>query len=39
MIWLRTKMVNDMLVSEFANSANNEVLKLNKDLLHFFKTE
>ncbi len=36
-IWLRTKMVKDMLVPEFANSANNEVLKLNKDLLHFLK--
>lgn len=37
MIWLRTRMVKDMLVPEFANSANNEVLKLNKDLLHFLK--
>lgn len=35
MMWLRTKMVKDMMLPDYANSANNEVVKLNKDLLKF----
>lgn len=37
MIWLRTKMVRDMLVPEFADNANNEISKLSEDLLKFLK--
>lgn len=37
MIWLRTKMVRDMLAPEFANNANSELSKLNEDLLNFLK--
>lgn len=35
MIWLRTKMVKDMLSPDFANSANRENVQLNNDLLKF----
>lgn len=35
MMWLRTKMVKDMMLPDYASSANNEVVKLNKDLLKF----
>ncbi len=35
MIWLRTKMVKDMMLPDFANSANNEVKQMNKDLVRF----
>jgi 2-dehydropantoate 2-reductase len=34
-IWLRTKMVKDMLVPDFANNANKEIVQLNNDLLKF----
>jgi 2-dehydropantoate 2-reductase len=34
-MWLRTKMVKDMMLPDFANSANKEVVQLNKDLLKF----
>lgn len=34
-MWLRTKMVKDMMLPSFANSANKEVVQLNKDLLKF----
>ncbi|OKP97172.1 ketopantoate reductase family protein [Paenibacillus sp. P46E] len=33
MIWLRTKMVKDMLLPDYANSANKEIVQLNNDLL------
>jgi 2-dehydropantoate 2-reductase len=36
MIWLRTKMVKDMLAPDFANGANKEIMQLNRDLLKFF---
>nr|WP_312292727.1 2-dehydropantoate 2-reductase N-terminal domain-containing protein [Clostridium chromiireducens] len=32
-IWLRTKMVKDMMLPDYANGANNETVQLNKDLL------
>lgn len=35
MMWLRTKMVKGMMLPNFANNANNEVVKLNNDLLKF----
>ncbi|MRN53152.1 ketopantoate reductase family protein [Paenibacillus monticola] len=35
MIWLRTKMVKDMMLPDYANSANNEIMQLNNDLLKF----
>ncbi|WP_379128725.1 ketopantoate reductase family protein [Paenibacillus sp. sgz500958] len=35
MMWLRTKMVKDMLLPEYAINANNEVVQLNNDLLKF----
>ncbi|MHA7583202.1 ketopantoate reductase family protein [Paenibacillus vandeheii] len=35
MIWLRTKMVKDMMLPDYASSANNEVVQLNNDLLKF----
>lgn len=34
-LWLRSKMVKDMMLPDYANSANNEVEMLNKDLLKF----
>ncbi|MBK1812222.1 ketopantoate reductase family protein [Clostridium sp. YIM B02505] len=35
MMWLRSKMVKDMMLPDYASSANNEVVKLNNDLLKF----
>ncbi|OOM76639.1 2-dehydropantoate 2-reductase N-terminal domain-containing protein [Clostridium sp. BL-8] len=35
MMWLRTKMVKDMMLPDYANNANNEVVQLNNDLLKF----
>ncbi|ULO09569.1 ketopantoate reductase [Paenibacillus sp. 19GGS1-52] len=35
MLWLRTKMVKDMRLPDYATSANNEVVQLNNDLLKF----
>lgn len=35
MIWLRTKMVKDMMLPDYAISANNEMVQLNNDLLKF----
>jgi 2-dehydropantoate 2-reductase len=35
MIWLRTKMVKDMMSPDFANNANNEIVQLRNDLLKF----
>ena len=35
MIWLRTKMVKDMMLPDYASNANKEVVQLNKDLLKF----
>lgn len=35
MLWLRTKMVKDMMLPDYATSANNEIVQLNNDLLKF----
>ncbi|KOY13105.1 ketopantoate reductase family protein [Paenibacillus xylanivorans] len=35
MIWLRTKMVKDMMLPDYASNANNEIVQLNNDLLKF----
>ena len=35
MMWLRTKMVKDMMLPDYASNANNEVVQLNNDLLKF----
>ncbi|MED5016452.1 2-dehydropantoate 2-reductase N-terminal domain-containing protein [Paenibacillus chibensis] len=35
MTWLRTKMVRDMMLPDYANSANNEIVQLNNDLMKF----
>ncbi|PWW06184.1 ketopantoate reductase [Paenibacillus cellulosilyticus] len=35
MIWLRTKMVKDMMLPDYASSANKEIVRLNNDLLKF----
>lgn len=35
MIWLRTKIVKDMMLPDYANNATNEVVKLKNDLLKF----
>ncbi|MNW11988.1 hypothetical protein D3C71_2095580 [compost metagenome] len=35
MIWLRTKMVKDMMLPDYAINANNEIVQLNNDLLKF----
>lgn len=35
MMWLRTKMVKDMMLPDYANNANKEVVQLNNDLLKF----
>lgn len=34
-IWLRTSMVKDMLLPDYASSASNEIVKLHNDLLSF----
>ncbi|MGG4048733.1 MULTISPECIES: ketopantoate reductase family protein [Paenibacillus] len=35
MTWLRTKMVRDMMLPDYANSANNEIVQLGHDLMKF----
>lgn len=35
MTWLRTKMVRDMMLPDYANSANNEIVHLSNDLMKF----
>ena len=35
MMWLRTKMVKDMMLPDYANNANKEIVQLNNDLLKF----
>jgi 2-dehydropantoate 2-reductase len=35
MLWLRTKVVKDMMLPDYASSANNEIVQLNNDLLKF----
>ncbi|NOU68764.1 ketopantoate reductase [Paenibacillus sp. LMG 31461] len=35
MTWLRTKMVRDMLLPDYANNANNEIVQLSNDLTKF----
>lgn len=35
MIWLRTNMVKDMLLPDYASNANNEIVQLNNDLMKF----
>ncbi|MEC0176922.1 2-dehydropantoate 2-reductase N-terminal domain-containing protein [Paenibacillus favisporus] len=35
MTWLRTKMVRDMMLPDYANRANNEIVQLSHDLMKF----
>jgi len=35
MTWLRTKMVRDMMLPDYANNANNEIVQLSNDLMKF----
>ncbi|MCG7379793.1 ketopantoate reductase [Paenibacillus sp. ACRSA] len=35
MTWLRTKMVRDMMLPDYANNANNEIVQLSNDLVKF----
>jgi 2-dehydropantoate 2-reductase len=35
MTWLRTKMVKDMMLPDYANNANNEIVQLSNDLMKF----
>lgn len=35
MTWLRTKMVSDMMLPDYANNANNEIMQLSNDLMKF----
>ncbi|MFB8377834.1 ketopantoate reductase family protein [Paenibacillus taichungensis] len=35
MTWLRTKMVRDMMLPDYANNANNEIVRLSNDLMKF----
>lgn len=35
MRWLRTKMVRDMMLPDYANNANNEIVQLSNDLMKF----
>ncbi|MEK4057247.1 2-dehydropantoate 2-reductase N-terminal domain-containing protein [Paenibacillus sp. FSL F4-0087] len=35
MTWLRTKMVKDMMLPDYANNANNEIVQLSDDLMKF----
>ncbi|MGG3310613.1 hypothetical protein ABER23_24660, partial [Paenibacillus lautus] len=35
MTWLRTKMVSDMMLQDYANNANNEIMRLSHDLMKF----
>ncbi len=35
MTWLRTKMVRDMMLPDYANNAYNEIVQLSNDLMKF----
>ncbi|RAW09585.1 ketopantoate reductase [Paenibacillus taichungensis] len=35
MTWLRTKMVRDMMLPDYASNANNEIVQLSNDLMKF----
>ncbi|MEK8130744.1 2-dehydropantoate 2-reductase N-terminal domain-containing protein [Paenibacillus filicis] len=35
MTWLRTKMVRDMMLPDYANNANHEIVQLSNDLMKF----
>lgn len=35
MTWLRTEMVRDMMLPDYANNANNEIMQLSNDLMKF----
>ncbi|WP_339289954.1 2-dehydropantoate 2-reductase N-terminal domain-containing protein [Paenibacillus sp. FSL W8-0187] len=35
MTWLGTKMVSDMMLPDYANNANNEIMQLSNDLMKF----
>ncbi|WP_139998542.1 ketopantoate reductase family protein [Paenibacillus paridis] len=35
MTWLRTNMVSDMMLPDYANNANNEIVQLRNDLMKF----
>ncbi|MGG3312374.1 hypothetical protein ABER23_33830, partial [Paenibacillus lautus] len=35
MTWLRTKMVSDMMLPDYSNNANNEIVQLSNDLIKF----
>ncbi|MEC0311461.1 2-dehydropantoate 2-reductase N-terminal domain-containing protein [Paenibacillus lautus] len=35
MTWLRTEMVRDMMLPDYANNANNEIVQLSNDLMKF----
>ncbi|WP_315792406.1 ketopantoate reductase family protein [Paenibacillus sp. BIC5C1] len=35
MTWLRTKMVRDMMLPDYASNANNEIMQLSNDLMKF----
>ncbi|MGG4346209.1 ketopantoate reductase family protein [Paenibacillus lautus] len=35
MAWLRTKMVSDMMLPDYANNANHEIMQLSHDLMKF----
>lgn len=35
MTWLRTKMVSDMMLPDYSNNANNEIVQLSNDLMKF----
>lgn len=35
MTWLRTKMVRDMMLPDYANRANHEIVQLSRDLMKF----
>lgn len=37
--WLRTKMVKDMLLPDYANAANQEVVQLEQDLTKFLSMQ
>ncbi|GLX65974.1 ketopantoate reductase family protein [Paenibacillus glycanilyticus] len=39
MMWLRTKMVKDMMLPDYAINANNEIMQLENDLLKFLSQE
>ncbi|MGC5772651.1 ketopantoate reductase family protein [Paenibacillus pabuli] len=37
MTWLRTNMVRDMMLPDYANNANNEIVQLRNDLMKFLR--